>query len=51
MTFKLFSGRREIFLGVIYVSVLKLVTLTKSMTFEHSVKFFKTVWSVQYQLQ
>ena len=29
------------FSGVIYVPILKLVTLTKSTTFEHSVKFFK----------
>ena len=51
MIFKLFSGRCEIFLGVIYGPILKLVTLTKSMTFEHSVKFFKNIVSVQYQLQ
>ena len=31
--------------------ILKLITLTKSMTFEHSGKFFKNSLSVQYQLQ
>ena len=34
-----------------YVPILKLVTLTKSMTYEHSAKFSKNILSVQYQLQ
>ena len=43
MIMKLFSGRREIFLGVIYMPILKLLISTKSMTFEHLVNFFKNI--------